>query len=170
MEAVRRFLAEPRRASAALVVALLLLTGAAATSLGELFHIGVQFGAEDSGVALLPSLPLLALQVVPLLWRRRAPVVVLLVVGAAAVGKQALGLPAVAADLGVLIALYTVGRHASARAAVLTCPFAIAGVVTLGLVLPGTSRGDVLSFLLVMVAGPLAVGSYRRSAPASCPP
>jgi signal transduction histidine kinase len=102
--------------------------------------------------------------VLPLLWRRTAPVPVFLAVAGVAFVQWLAG-PELYGDLAVLVALYTVVAHEPRRAAVaLAC-----GVSTLGLVLaaarwagPSDAGPAVAIALASLLALPVALGSAVR--------
>lgn len=80
-----------------------------------------------------------ALQVVPLLWRRRAPVVVLAVVSVAAFAFGMAALPDPAIPFGLGVAVYSVGAYRPRRVSV---PCAVAIVVAAALVLAFDRQAD----------------------------
>ncbi|WP_436794463.1 sensor histidine kinase [Actinospongicola halichondriae] len=71
---------------------------------------------------------LMAASSVPLVWRRRSPMRVLLVVGVAAVVYEVLAFPSPALTVGVLVALYTVGAHCRRVPSRLGLAFTLSGV------------------------------------------
>ncbi|MEQ1787341.1 MAG: histidine kinase [Acidimicrobiales bacterium] len=76
---------------------------------------------------------------VPVIWRRRSPLVVLTIAGTGAALYEMVGYPTVAAPFGLLVALYTVGAHCDRRASRIAA--GITGVA-LGVVLV-TARWEV---------------------------
>ena len=89
----------------------------------SLAKLDLQFRDTDA-LAVLLTLA----QTVPLVWRRRAPLVVLTVTGLAALAHLAIGYQPTWAEFGVLIAVYTVAAHCPRRRSLLA-----AGLVAVGL-------------------------------------
>jgi len=87
--------------------------------------VQVEAGNDDVHVG-AGGYALLAMQFVPLVWRRRAPVLVTLVVGTAAAAYGAVELPDPPLMFGLLLALYTV---AAWRPRSMSVPIAILSVV-----------------------------------------
>jgi signal transduction histidine kinase len=111
------------------------------------------------------SIALALAQAVPLAARRRFPVAVLAVTGAAFAVDQALGYPTTFASLGVYLALYSVGAHQE-RLRRTTAAVATIGYMALALVLHHLGSplgfGDYAVFYLVTAAAWLAGRVMRR--------
>jgi len=91
--------------------------------------IGFRTAIVD-GASLDPiSIPLLILQAMPIAWRRRNPIRVLMITGLAITNYSQLHSPESGAQLGVFVAFYTVAAHEPRRRAI------IAALVTAGCVL-----------------------------------
>ena len=109
---------------------------------------------------------LLAVQTLPLVWRRRAPVAVLAVIVAGFIVDRGLNYPASWAPFGIAVAMYTVGAQIEPRRSLLI------GGITMDLVLLWTAIGiwvyDIEWLALLSAAAflgfPLLVGreSYNR--------
>lgn len=159
----------PALGDALLVVGLLLLLLATSTTPavvdpeGELAEplLTLDGGWRGAGWAWALQLAL----VVPLLWRRRAPTLVFLVIAAVAFVQWLAG-PELYGDVAVLIALYTVAAHEPRPRAVV----AVAAIAALGLALAaarwGAGNGSTTATLVsmaTMTALPLALGLLVRS-------
>jgi signal transduction histidine kinase len=95
----------------------------------DLAKLGIQFRSPDA-LAVLLTLA----QTVPLVWRRRAPVVVLAVTGLATLIHLAIGYQPTWAEFGVLVALYTVAAHRPRRQAIMAAALVAAGLAVYGVV------------------------------------
>jgi signal transduction histidine kinase len=93
----------------------------------DLAKLGIQFRSPDA-LAVLLTLA----QTVPLVWRRRAPVVVLAVTGLATLTHLAIGYQPTWAEFGVLVALYTVAAHRPRRQAIMAAALVAAGLAVYG--------------------------------------
>jgi signal transduction histidine kinase len=89
----------------------------------ELAKLDISFRGPDA-LAVLLTLT----QTVPLVWRRRAPGVVLAVTGLAALAHLVLGYQPTWAEFGVLVALYTVAAHRPGRESVTAAALVAAGL------------------------------------------
>lgn len=100
------------------------------------------------------SYALIALQTLPLIWRRRFPVAVVLVVLAAWMLDRGLDYPSSLAGIGTLVALHAVGSQLSSRKSM------IWGLSVIGVVVAFTLLGSVLyeSVALVNVVGEVLTG------------
>jgi DNA-binding CsgD family transcriptional regulator len=127
--------------------------------------IGIVFqGPLDPPGPLLPVVA--ALEALPLLWRRRAPGVVLVVVALTVGAREALHLHQTAGDFALLVAVASAGCLCRGRQWLGVLLYALHPVVLLGV--PATARGatpaNVLAYVLVFVAGPLVLGLAVRLA------
>ncbi|MFI9591405.1 sensor histidine kinase [Nonomuraea sp. NPDC052265] len=115
--------------------------------------------AEGGPVALALQVALVA----PLVWRRRAPMLVLCAIGAAAALQWAAGVQ-LPADAALLVALYTVAAHRPWRAALAAALALEAGVVLAALrwAPPGRMPFTVAA-LSAMSAAALAAGLWTRA-------
>jgi hypothetical protein len=96
-------------------------------------------------------LPLQLALVLPLVWRRRAPLAVFAAMAAVALAQWAAGLYPMMADVGLLVALYTVAAHRAARQALLA-----SGVLELGVLLAclqWVPRPEFFKAVIAMSAG-----------------
>jgi signal transduction histidine kinase len=124
--------ADARTAAAAYRAAMQSHPAASQRGLGRLLHWNQDYADAVMGVALTVaalattaeyvrldaiSVPLLILQTLPIAWRRRNPVVVLLLTGGSITLYSVLGYPVVSSSLGVLIAFYTVAANEPRRLA-----------------------------------------------------
>ncbi len=147
---------------AALVAVLVVLS--LATYVWPTLDLGVQFEpARRRADALL--LPFMLAEALPLLVRRRAPGPVLLAVATALIVRTALGLPAVAADYALFVALYSAGAYARGRQWSAVVLYGLHPVVLL--LIPatrdGATPGNVAAYYLVYLALPLAAGAAARA-------
>jgi signal transduction histidine kinase len=141
----------PGLSAAALVVALLL------TNLGRMFH---SHGPRDGAI------PLISLAVVlPLLWRKRAPMLTFLISSGAAAVQWAVTGP-LFVDLALLVSFYTVAATCSRRRTLLA-----AGILEFGVVIAVAKYGHgsyalATLFLtgLVVAAGMLGINIQVRRA------
>ena len=87
--------------------------------------------AYDSGARFdVVSVPLLILQTMPLIWRRRNPIRILWITGAAIIFYSMLGYPVVTSgSLGVFVAFYTVAANESRRRATVAALATAGGVL-----------------------------------------
>jgi signal transduction histidine kinase len=150
---VRSSIADASIAAVLAVLALLPL-GVPALELGELHkHV-------PDWAAVLLSLA----QTVPLILRRRAPATALLIIGAGFAAAQLLGAATGLAGLGVLVALYSCGRHQRRRrwqtAVIGTAAY---GALAIGLAALGSPERPVdwVTFWVVLAA-PWCAGSALR--------
>ena len=130
----------------------------AAVALLHLLNPRIGPGEPEQGTSILLDavwLGLVLVQSVPLLWRRRRPAVVLVVVSAAWVVAQVVFGPS--APFGLWVALYSVIVHASRRTAEVGAAAAIAVVAALELAQVGRDRLR-LEDALPMVVVTLVVG------------
>ena len=99
------------------------------------------------GVALLGA------QIVPLVWRRRSPVVVLAIVAAASLAYGVAELPDPPLQFAVLLAFYTVGAH-TPRPVSVRCALAliVAGIFTLVLARDSDAADIAVSFFAATTA------------------
>ncbi|MFE1752920.1 sensor histidine kinase [Streptomyces anandii] len=137
--------------------------------LPDLLHAG---GADGDGprrfrlaFTRLPAPALLALQaglVLPLLWRRRRPVVAFGAIAAVFVLQWALG-AALRADVALFIALYSLALHGRLRQLPWACAVMAAGLLLVALRLARVvSVWDALFFLLSTATAALALGLVVR--------
>jgi signal transduction histidine kinase len=93
-------------------------------------HLGITFRAGS-----LLGVLLLAAETLPLTWRRRYPQAVLAVLTASTIGLLVAGFRPTVADLGLVVAVYSVAGHSSRRSAVisgLAFLVALAAVLVIG--------------------------------------
>lgn len=114
-----------------------------------------------------PLLPVVAaLEALPLLWRRRAPGAVLVVVALTVGAREALHLHQTAGDFALLVAVASAGSLCRGRQWLGVLLYALHPVLLLGV--PATARdatpANVLAYMLVFVAGPLVLGLAVRLA------
>ncbi|WP_328980116.1 sensor histidine kinase [Streptomyces canus] len=137
--------------------------------LPDLIHGGVDDGDGPRRFRLaftqLPVAGMLALQiglVLPLLWRRRKPVVAFGVIAAVFVLQWSLG-AALRADVALFVALYSLALHGRLRQLPWACA-AMAGAMVLVAVRVSSavSIGDALFFLLSTATAALALGLMVR--------
>ncbi|MFF1687738.1 MULTISPECIES: sensor histidine kinase [unclassified Streptomyces] len=137
--------------------------------LPELLHGGVDDGDGPRRFRLaftqLPVAGMLALQaglVLPLLWRRRKPVMAFAVIAAVFVVQWLLG-AALRADVALFVALYSLALHGRLRQLPWACA-AMAGAMVLVAVRasPAVSVWDALFFLLSTATAALALGLVVR--------
>ena len=121
--------------------------------------VGAQAGEPDLTAG---ACAVLALQCAPLVWRRRAPIVVWAVSGLAAVWYGAMDWPDPLLPLGAFIALATVVECLSRRAALVVWLVSAASA-TLSLVVAGDSDAvDVWVTVVTLVFAPL-LGDQQRN-------
>lgn len=140
-----------------------------ALSVTALLVPGLDVGIIFQG-PLNPPTPLLpvvaAVEALPLLWRHRAPGAVLVVVAVAVGAREVLHLHQTAGDLALLVAVASAGALCRGRQWLGVLLYALHPAVLL--LLPATARGatpaNVLAYVLVFVAGPLALGLAVRLA------
>jgi signal transduction histidine kinase len=111
-----------------------LLTAASLVGVVTHFHVDIPEGGSDGPGRSLDALGigLILLQTMPLMWRRRAPVLVLAVTAAALFLFSVLGYFRSLAAFGFLVALYTVAAHRDRRKSV---PAGVAAGVVVFLIL-----------------------------------
>ncbi len=100
----------------------------------------------------------------PLLWARRAPLVVLVVVVAAATAEHRLDVGLGQVWFALLLVVFALGRHAGPRAAAAGCVLVAAGVLAVDL--PRLQDGDPLDEVLpgwFVLAGTWGLGRWLRS-------
>jgi len=122
---------------------------------------------NDHGVSLTAAgVALLLAQCVPLVWRRRAPLAVMLVVVAAGVAYGIAELPDPAVLFGPTLAVYTLAAHCPRS---VTVPWGIAGVVVGALALAVSRDADAADvavnyfvFVTAWVAGDTVRGQRER--------
>ncbi|MET9789835.1 sensor histidine kinase [Streptomyces canus] len=137
--------------------------------LPDLIHGGVDDGDGPRRFRLaftqLPVAGMLALQiglVLPLLWRRRKPVVAFGVIAAVFVLQWSLG-AALRADVALFVALYSLALHGRLRQLPWACAaMACAMVLVAVRVSSAVSIGDALFFLLSTATAALALGLMVR--------
>jgi signal transduction histidine kinase len=134
-----------------------------------LLAVGQRFGAGRDGGATQATLPALLLVVaggVPIAWRRRAPLVVLVAVELVVLVHLAQGFALRATGPSLLVALYTVasacGRRVSVRAVVAVALLNTA-VVLARPTLAGGEPGDDVLLCAVLYGGSWAVGNSVRT-------
>jgi signal transduction histidine kinase len=138
-----------------------------AVGLTALSLVVIAGGARDLGSYDPVSLVLLVLQTLPLVFRRRYPLVVLAVTAGATVVHAALAAEALNATLGFLVALYTVGERVDRRSsslAALATGLAIGTLIALRAPMPAALSGFVQTELAVFVAWVLGTWSRDRRA------
>ncbi len=144
------------------VLALALAAAAALPGLGE---NGVRLGDLGLRPSGGPALLLAAVQVLPLLVRRRHPALCLALVAGGFAAYQLLGYPTTFAGVGLLVALYSAGAHLH-RGRRCGAALALAGYVVLALLLERAGSAerpvDYVTFALVL-AGAWAAGSWVRA-------
>jgi signal transduction histidine kinase len=147
---VARWRPSPLVADVALAVVVAVVTGVA---------VAVQARHDEPMAAI--GYPLLAAQLVPLAWRRRAPIVVAIVVGLAAAAYGAAELPDPPIMFGPLLAWYSAAAYRPRR---VTVPLALSAVVV-GLASMALARdSDAADVAVNLFAGAMAwvVGDATR--------
>jgi signal transduction histidine kinase len=116
----------------------------------SLAKLDIQFRDTDALAVLLTLC-----QTVPLVWRRRAPRVVLAVTGLAALAHLAIGYQPTWAEFGVLIALYTVAAHRPWRQSVVAAVLVAVGLAVYATLVmtryPSPAQEDVQGWLVSYV-------------------
>src|SRR5437879_6053898 len=117
------------------------------------------------GITILIGLVLLVLQVGPLLWRRRYPSLVLLVVAAAFGAKILLGFNPGIAGIGLLVAMYSVAAYEFGVRRLVFLSIAglsfIAGFVVFGVT--GNPRSFAITVPSVFFVAAWLIGDYLRT-------
>ncbi len=134
-----------------------LAVGATAVVLTVEFAVPVGASPRASLLAAV----LLPAQTLPLVARRRAPVLVMIVVLAAGVGYTAAGLGPPMAEFVVLIGVYTVAAHRDSRTAV-GCGVAAAAVAQV-VTLTGVASWRYLLGQVVLIGSATVLGLYVRT-------
>jgi signal transduction histidine kinase len=118
--------------------------------------------AKPGGVAVL----LVAAQGLPLVWRRRRPLLVLVVVLVANTAYYALGLPLTGFDFALPVALYSAAAYTSQRTSLLAAAATVASFVTLYGLAVGPFWSSVpfstLAWLVAIFAGVWVWGRYLQ--------
>ncbi|MGL5827529.1 MAG: response regulator transcription factor [Nocardioides sp.] len=136
----------------------------------DAIHVGLGHDAwgPDRTVGVI-ALTLALVQVWPLAWRRRQPVLVSLAVAAGLVMHTVVGTAPSAADLSLLFALDAVAayarRHRIAIGSIAVIGLAGCGVITANGVPGETGPVPMIVMWVLMVLAPMAVGFSRRSRP-----
>jgi signal transduction histidine kinase len=133
---------------------------AAVVGLVTVIGVLVQAADDDERLSVYGAV-LLAGQIVPLVWRRRAPVVVAIVVLASAIGYGMAVLPDPPALFAPLLAIYTMAANRPRRIAV---PFAAVAMVAAGLALIFGDSSDASDVATSYFSGTVAwvVGDTTR--------
>ena len=120
----------------------------------------VQSHADDEPMTAY-GVVLLAAQLVPLVWRRRAPVVVAAVAGAAAAAYGLAELPDPPVMFGPLLALYTLAAYRPRR---VSAPFGVAAAAIAALTIPFGDATDAADVAVAYFSGVTAwvVGDTTR--------
>ncbi|MGL5860149.1 MAG: helix-turn-helix transcriptional regulator [Phycicoccus sp.] len=103
-----------------------------------------------------------AAQVVPLVWRRRRPGLVVLLVTAALLAGQWLVPLRTLADLGVVLAVYSVAAWGDRRAVAATAVVGTSVIAVTGVLLGVPAVGGIVPMALLVVAAPLVAGETMR--------
>jgi signal transduction histidine kinase len=146
-----------RHVADGLLAACLVLMGV----VGLLAGIGSRRPPEGAGPATALAVLLVAGQSVPVVWRRRAPLAVLVVVEAATVVYFLLHFAPTGAALGVLIAFYTVAARYPVRVVLPFAGLLAAGVLTLAF--QGRLTFEVFVLLHVLFAAAWVMGGEQRT-------
>lgn len=109
------------------------------------------------------ELLLSAAQLLPLLWRRVYPLPVFVVVSAVACVQIALRWPIVVADIGLLVALYTVSALRPLRFGVVAAVAASVGQVAWTLRYPNDAKPPALALLLMIIILAWVMGRYTHA-------
>jgi DNA-binding CsgD family transcriptional regulator len=125
--------------------------------------LGIVFqGPLDPPTPLLPVVA--AVEALPLLWRHRAPGVVLVVVALTVGAREALHLHQTAGDFALLVAIASAGALCRGRQWLGVLFYALHPAALL--LVPATARGatpaNVLAYVLVFIAGPFFLGLAMR--------
>jgi signal transduction histidine kinase len=104
---------------------------------------------------------LVMFQTTPITWRRRSPIAVLVVVELATLAYHLLHYPFTGADLGALVAFYTVASRYDARVVLASAAGFAAGVLVL--TFEGRMSFEVFALLHVLFAGAWIMGNERRT-------
>jgi signal transduction histidine kinase len=120
-------------------------------------------GLAGTGLAHRPAWDwlLTILLALPLAWRRRAPIIVFLVIAVVAFAQWLAGVPLLA-DVSLLTALYTVAAYRPQRAAIAGAVILEGGAV-LAAIRWGESSIATFAFLSGLVVAALALGLYFRA-------